>query len=49
VANGLAKRLLPDVEALDGLLRLGYALRIVDEIACEHSFTASSQTSSGWA
>lgn len=35
VRNGLPKRLLPPQDALENLLRLGYAIRVVDEVAGE--------------
>lgn len=35
VANGLPKRALPSGEQLENVLRLGYAIRLVDEIAGE--------------
>lgn len=35
VRNGLPKRLLPAYAALENLLRLGYAIRLVDEVAGE--------------
>jgi len=35
VANGLAKRALPPGEGLENLLRLGYAIRLIDEVAGE--------------
>jgi len=35
VRNGLPKRLLPAGDVLDGLLRLGFAIRVVDEVAGE--------------
>lgn len=35
VASGLSKRALPSREALENLLRLGYAIRLVDEVAGE--------------
>ena len=35
VANGLPKRALPSGEVIENLLRLGYAIRLVDEVAGE--------------
>lgn len=39
VASGQSRRALPSPEAIENLLRLGYAIRIVDEIAGEHPVT----------
>lgn len=33
--NGLPKRLLPSIQSIENLLRLGYAVRLIDEIAGE--------------